>query len=462
MDFVSGRAKNQLALYFRDQLKSLGFPKLMRLQVGGENMIVVSDLEYVYSVILSRTTEFTRHPSFVKLLSYILGNNDHAKLAGLTRTVTPYVQEIRKIFLRAFQSNQLKKAMPKLDHVMQNMIDVIESKRDKGPIDFQDLCVRFTLDTIGVVAMDTNLGGLDGSRQIQKKIIDAGYVARIRTTIPFHELYCKLFPRSKAVQEQTKILNKLTAQWDALAQEILQKEDPPEGEIPLWYAMKTMKDPETGAPIAYESLLGEVGGMIVGGMDTTGHQLGWTLAMLASHPHIVDKLLEELREHGLYGENAREVVYEDLGELDYLSAVIKESMRTAHISNASLSREVPKDMTILGYRIPKGTMLLVPSNRSLMSKAVWGDPEVIRPERWLTGEDMTNKYFYIFSMGPRDCTGKRLAMLELRYATVKLITKYKLSMDVSFDELLENAVDGFVVESKNGIWLHASPRQASE
>jgi len=461
MDFVFGQARNQLAIYLKEKLKSLEFPKMMRLRIAGNDMIVMTDLEYIYSVILSRTTKFMRHPNFLKLLSYILGNDINAKLVGLTREVTPYVKAVRRIYLNAFQSSQLRKAIPKLDRVMENMIDVIESRRADGPIDFQKLSVEFTLDTIGVLTLDMNLGGLDGSKQIHKKIIKAGRVARDNISSPFHSLYCQLFSGSETAQAETRALDDLTAEWDALAKEILQKDDPAEGETPLWYELRSLTDPDTGGPIPYESLRGELAGTVIGGMDTTGHQLGWTLAMLASHPHIIDKLLEELREHGLYGENARELTFEDLGELDYLSAVIKEGMRIVHVTNISITREVPEDMEILGYRLPKGTMILVPSNRSLMSKTVWGDPEAVRPERWLTDENMTNKYFRIFSAGPRDCAGQKLAMLELRFAVVKLVTKYKLSMDISFEKLLENAMDGFTIEAKDGIMLNASPRQAS-
>jgi len=462
MDFTVGKANGQLATYLREKLEILKYPKIMRLDVAGSSIIILTDIEYIYSVVLSRTTTFCNSSEFFTLFSQLLGSNEQAHIMALTRSSTPYVKAVRKVFLSAFQSSQLKKAMPKLDSVMQNLIGVIESKRHEGPIDFQQLSVQFTLDTIGRVALDTNLGGLDGSRQIQRKLIEGGHVARVNALRPFHALYCKLFPKSKIALEQTRVQNALTAEWDDLVQEILQKDDPPEGEMPIWYALKTLTDPETGTNLARESLRGELTTTVIGGMDTLGHQLAWTLAMLASHPHIVEKLLEELREHGLYGENARELTFEDLVELDYLSAVISEGMRIVHIGPAGIFRQAPQDMKILGYRVPKGTSIMIAGNRSLMSKAVWNDPEVVRPERWQTDEDMTNKYFHVFSKGPRHCVGERLAMLELRYAIVKLITKYRLEMDLSFAELMENTSDGFVIEANGGIMLRALPRETSQ
>jgi len=372
-----------------------------------------------------------------------------------------YVKAVRKIYATAMQSSQLKKALPKLETVMQKMIEVLEAKRQEGPIDFQKLSVQFTLDTIGVVAMAANLGGLDGSREIQQKIIETGYIVRALIVKPFHSLHRRFFQNSTIAQQEAKTINGLTQEWDALTKEIMQREDPPEGEMPLWHALRTLIDPETGKPLTYETIRAELATVVGAGMDTTGHQLGWILGMLASHPNIVEKLLEELKQHGLYGENARDITFEDLGELKYLAAVIKEGMRIAHIGVRSNVRVVREDRCVLGYRVPKGTEILVPSNRSMYSEADWGDPEVVRPERWLTDEDMSRKCFKVFSAGPRDCVGQRLAMLEIRFAVVKLVTRYHLSMKISFDELLNNTVDGLSIQAADGIWLNASLRKDS-
>jgi len=459
---MNGQAGKQMAIWMRDKLKSLGFPKLMRIEIAGETAVLVSDVDYVNSAILPRMSDFARDGKDKQFLLPVMGNDEQAKLFLLTRNMTPYVKAVRKIYATAMQASQLRKAIPKLNTVMHRMFDVIESKSQEGSVDIQKLCVQFTLDTIGVVALDTNLGGLDGSREIQKKLIAAGYEARAMIARPFHVLYCKLFPSSAAAQQKAKTINALTEEWDALAREIIEKEAPPEGEMPIWYALKSLVDPETGRLLAFESLRAELATLVVAGMDSTGHQLGWILAMLASHPHIADKLLEELRDHGLYGNNAKDITFEDLGELKYLAAVIKEGTRIAHIGMLTNARVAAKDVEMLGHRLPKGTIIFVPSNRSMCSEADWGDPGVVRPERWLTDEDLSHKSFKIFSAGPRDCVGQKLAMLELRFATVKLITRYKLSLDVPFNALLENTVDGLVIEAKDGIWVKVSPGQGSE
>lgn len=372
-----------------------------------------------------------------------------------------YAQQLRKVYSVGLQTAQLKKAFPRLKSMVDELIRVIETRRQKGPIDFQRLCGEFTLDAIGAVAFETSLGGMDGSRNIYKGIMETGERARELMFNPLLNVYCKLFPNSAIAKETRKMTDGLTDEWSKLTQDILQRPDPPKDEMPIWYNLKRTIDPETKEHLPYEMLRSEVATVVVTGMDTTGNQISWILGMLAAHPEIVENILDELEEHNLYGPNRREIEIEDLASLSYLNAVIKEGFRVVHIVTGCFPRFLPRDMTISGYRLPKGTIVNFPGNRAVNTEKDWGDPDVVRPERWLTGEDMSSKYFHMFSLGPRDCIGQKLAMLEVRQTIVSLLTKYHLSTDKSFKELLENAENSGLIESKGGMWLNLSPREAN-
>ena len=88
-----------------------------------------------------------------------------------------------------------------------------------------------------------------------------------------------------------------------------------------------------------------------------------TWALVASNPKVAESLTSELKEHRLLRPNCRAVHYEDLADLLYLCAVVKEGLRIAHALTCTFGREVPTDMDILGYRIPKGTTVTVIGNR---------------------------------------------------------------------------------------------------
>jgi len=417
----------------------------------------MTDVDFIKDVMNSKTAPFPKHLATGGLVLPMLGNDQTVTSMSVGALPSPYVKAVRKIYATAFQSQNLKIALPKVNSVVEKVISIIEARKKDGPVDVQSLFVKMTLDAIGVVAFETNLGGLDGSRSIYDLLLQAGYIARQRFVNPVKRAYFGLFPNSAEARRQQSIIDNLSKEWKKLTKEILKRDDPVGGE-PIWHLLRTLKYPETQEPFEFKDLMFEMAGVVLAGMDTTGHQLGWLFALLASHPRVVNKLLEELREHGMYGSDSKELTFEGLNELTYLTAVIKEGMRIGHISAATFMRTVPKDMTILGYRIPKGTLIITPGTRAVMSEEMWGDPHVFRPERWLTGEDMSQKFSLGFSTGPRDCIGQKLAMLEMRFTIVKLLTRYNFTLHGDLNELFEDTKDGLVIEATNGIWLQFEDR----
>ena len=396
-----------------------------------------------------------------EVCSQMIGDRPNAKSLLLHANPTPYVKAVRRVYTAAFQSNNLKVAVPKTEVVMQKMVDVIESQREKGPIDVQRLFVAMTLDVIGAIAFDKNMGGLDGSRDTLNLILAAGHITGDIHRNPLKEIYCKLFPSSQAGRHRSSVVGRLRDEWKELTDEILARDDPDNGEEPLWYGLKHLADPETKKRVDYDLLLAEVSGVVVSGMDTTGHQVGWIFAVLASRPDVMDKVVDELERNGLHGENRRDLRFEDLSSLVYLTAVVKEAMRVAHMMAAGFRRRVPRDMSVLGYRVPKGTMIVQGGNRVFNVDTDWDDPESFKPERYLSDEETSRLYNMMFSTGPRDCPGQKLAMLEMRVAIIFVLQRYEISLAGSYADLANNTVEGLVTEAIGGIWLNFVPREAS-
>ena len=308
----------------------------------------------------------------------------------VTPNLTPYVKKIRRVYASAFLGGHLKRMVPKLNSALDKMLEIMESRRKTGPIEMQQLCIRLTLDTIGIVAFETNLGGLDESRRLCQLLDEASCIAGSHILNPFKKLKYRLFPNCAEAQKENAVIDAFTAECVHLTREILSRDDPRDGETPFWFGLKQLADPSATEPLEFKDLKDEVVFALFAGMDTTGHQLSWTLALLASYPDAMQTLLKEFKDRGLYGEDAGKVSYEDVGDMPYLTAVIKESMRVASVIPA-VAREAPCDMTVLGYRIPRGTYFICPSNRCLDSKDEWGDPEVFRPGRWLEEEDISQR-----------------------------------------------------------------------
>jgi len=299
---------------------------------------------------------------------------------------------------------------------------------------------------------------LDRTGKIHELLHRTLHISKKQQSNPLYQLYCRLFPFVKQVREEKAVIDALGREYHKLATELYQRPDPQTEDIPAWYSYKTFVDPETEKVIPFETFRAEIAGILLGGTDSTGHTLGWVIALLASHPAVASKVLEELREHGLYGPNARKATFEDLGTLTYLTATIKEGMRVCFVFGGSIPRTVPRDMEILGYRVPKGASLIVASSRCANSEAEWGDPHTFRPERFLE-EDMSKRHYYAsFSVGPRDCLGRNLAMLEMRLVIINLLTRYELELQGSFEELMASSQEAMSILAKDGIWIQFTSR----
>ena len=114
--------------------------------------------------------------------------------------------------------------------------------------------------------------------------------------------------------------------------------------------------------------------------------MAWTLFFLARHPMTQARVEAELEDHGLLVTSGRphprQLQYQDLSSLQYLGAVIKESMRLLPVVAGGTVRRSPVPIQLAGYTIPAGVGLLVPMYGLHHSARNWERPEEFDPDRW--------------------------------------------------------------------------------
>ncbi|GJM99181.1 hypothetical protein PR202_ga16262 [Eleusine coracana subsp. coracana] len=173
------------------------------------------------------------------------------------------------------------------------------------------------------------------------------------------------------------------------------------------------------------------------------------------HPDILKQAQEEL--DAVVGRD-RLVSETDLPSLTFFNAVIKETFRLHPSTPLSLPRMAADDCEVAGYRIPKGSELLVNVWGIARDPALWPDPLEFRPARFLPGGshenvDVKGAHFQLipFGAGRRICAGLSwgLRMVTLTSATLVHAfhwelpvgqTPDKLNMDEAFTLLLQRAV----------------------
>jgi len=178
----------------------------------------------------------------------------------------------------------------------------------------------------------------------------------------------------------------------------------------------------------------EVMTLFLAGHETTALALSWTCYLLARHPEIESRLLEELRV--VLG--GRTPSLEDLPRLRYTEMVVKESMRL-YPPAWGVGRRAIADCEIGGYRVPAGSNIFILQWLTQRDARFFPDPERFDPERWredpIRAGRVPRYAYFPFGGGPRVCVGAAFAMVE---ATLLLATiQQRFHLDVAADRAVE-------------------------
>ncbi|RYQ80492.1 hypothetical protein Ahy_Scaffold1g106869 isoform J [Arachis hypogaea] len=194
--------------------------------------------------------------------------------------------------------------------------------------------------------------------------------------------------------------------------------------------------------------------LILAGSDATMVTLTWALSLLLNNKTELKRVQEEINIH--IG-NERKVEESDISKLEYLQAVVKETLRLYPPSPIITFRAAMEDCTFsCGYHIPAGTHLMVNAWKIHRDGDVWEDPQDFKPQRFLTTHkhvDVRGQNFELvpFSSGRRACPGASLALRVVHLTLARLLQSFEI------DSPSDEAVD--MTESFGLTNLKATPLQ---
>ena len=163
--------------------------------------------------------------------------------------------------------------------------------------------------------------------------------------------------------------------------------------------------------------------LFLAGHETTAHALTWTWYLLGQSPHAEAELHAEL-DRVLDG---RAPTAEDLPSLPYTQQVVEESMRIYPPAYV-VGRRAADDTEVGGFRVPRGSELILWILLTHRDERWWPDPQAFRPERFAPAEAAKRpKGSYLpFGAGPRACVGKAFAMIEAQLVLATLAQRFRL------------------------------------
>ncbi|XP_040096941.1 prostaglandin E2 omega-hydroxylase CYP4F21-like isoform X2 [Oryx dammah] len=207
---------------------------------------------------------------------------------------------------------------------------------------------------------------------------------------------------------------------------------------------------EDGKGLSDEDIRAEADTFMFEGHDTTASGLSWVLYNLAKHPEYQERCRQEVQEL-LKDREPKEIEWDDLAQLPFLTMCIKESLRL-HPPVTVISRRCTQDIMLPDGRvIPKGVICLISIFGTHHNPSVWPDPEVYDPLRF-EPENIKGRSplaFIPFSAGPRNCIGQTFAMTEMKVVLALTLLRFRILPD----EEEPRRKPELILRAEGGLWL---------
>ena len=174
--------------------------------------------------------------------------------------------------------------------------------------------------------------------------------------------------------------------------------------------------------LTVNDIVEEVDTFMFEGHDTVATNIAFCLFLLANHPEVQEKVGRELEE--IFEDDPdRAVEFQDLAKMKYLELCVKESLRLFP-SIPVMSRCLDAEVLIDGYKIPRGTNIIMLNYHLHRDPDTFRQPNMFKPERMIGLKQ--NFSFTPFSAGPRNCIGQKFAMMEIKIIISTILRHFKL------------------------------------
>ncbi|KZS94053.1 cytochrome P450 [Sistotremastrum niveocremeum HHB9708] len=193
------------------------------------------------------------------------------------------------------------------------------------------------------------------------------------------------------------------------------------------------------------------GAVYGGGSDTTTTSLDFFVMAMMLYPEVQKKAQEQLDK---LLQHDRLPTFEDMENLPYITALMKETLRWRPIVPAGFPHLSTQDAMYNNMHLPSGTIVLWNAWSILHDPEQYSHPEEFYPEHFLVPSEKQplDPEDVAFGFGRRVCPGRHLARTSLWIAMASLLTLFEIScpIDEEGDPIKPetNYIDGVVSHPK--------------
>ena len=203
---------------------------------------------------------------------------------------------------------------------------------------------------------------------------------------------------------------------------------PAEGEErDLGDVLRSIKDPDGNEHFSADVITGMFISMMFAGHHTTSTTASWFIIEMLRNPDVMAAVVAEM--DALADAGGGEITYQDLREVPWLEASIKETLRL-HPPLILLLRLAKVPVSVEGYTIPAGKLVGASPAVSNRLPEAFEDPDRFDPSRYVEPrqDDLDNPWNWIpFGAGRHRCVGAAFAMMQLKTIFCILLRDWELT-----------------------------------
>ncbi|XP_075700336.1 cholesterol 24-hydroxylase-like isoform X2 [Rhinoderma darwinii] len=354
----------------------------------------------------------------------------------------------RRIMDPAFSRTYLMGLMGTFNEKAEELMERLSDKAD-GTCEFSvhEMMSKVTLDVIAKVAFGMELKSLQDDQTPFPRAISLVMqgVAETRNPLAMYTPGKRAF--IKDVQDSVRLLRQTGRECIERRQKAIQ-----EGEdVPADILSQILKGAALEDTCDKESLLDNFVTFFIAGQETTANQLSFAVMELARNPGILGRVQAEIDE--AIG-SKRDIEYEDLNKFQYLSQILKETLRL-YPTAPGTSRLLDKEVVIEGFNIRPNVALVFNSYVFGRMEQNYKDPLTFEPDRFSPESPKPYFTYFPFSLGPRSCIGQVFSQMEAKVVMAKLLQRFEFQLieGQSFD-----IADTGSLRPKDGVMCQLRPR----
>ncbi|KAL7616302.1 hypothetical protein Lser_V15G00713 [Lactuca serriola] len=331
----------------------------------------------------------------------------------------------RKITSQAFNMERIKELVPEIVASTKSLLDKMGAKmcvENRLELDVYKEFNNLSADVISRTAFGSNFE--EGKRifELQDQLVRIASEAIRSVYIPgFKYLPTKKNRLSWNLQRESKeMITKIIEKNNKT------KENP---KALLSLLMSPYKTGKIEKRLSLDEIVDECKTFYFAGKESTANLLTWVFVLLGSNQEWQEKAREEV--FRICGNNEIPSA-EHLSNFKMISMILNEALRLYPAAPISV-REACKDVKLGGLQIPAKTQLFLAMAAVHHDRKIWGeDAQKFNPMRFIDTKIQHMAFYFPFGLGPRNCVGQNLAIVEAKIVVAMILRKYCFVVSPSY------------------------------